>query len=117
MRSCFSRMPLPVTVILGKTEANLRRCSSASLGIHVLPDLMIERRAERVLSLLVCSAIVAKLRYVIIRRKLVLTDNRFLGRLRHEDVVHAIMRSVNYASHVTMSIKGVSESVSVLNRS
>ena len=62
MRSCFSRMPFPVTVIVGKTEANLRRCSSASLGIHVLPDLMIERRAERVLSLLVCSAIVAKLR-------------------------------------------------------
>ena len=54
---------------------------------------------------------------VIIRKKLVLTDNRFLGRLRREDTSDAIMRSVNYASHVTMSIKGVSESVSVLNRS
>ena len=54
---------------------------------------------------------------VIIRKKLVLTDNRFLGRLRREDVSDAIMRSVNYASHVMMSIKGVSESIFVLNRS
>ena len=55
--------------------------------------------------------------FVIIRKKLVLTDNRFLGRLRREDVSDAIMRSVNYASHVMMSIKGVSESIFVLNRS